>query len=249
MTYRSFLRQSLNHLLACGDYARMSRTARRVRREHLTYLSPKKLVSIESVVKDVLSRGVPGDFVECGVALGGSGIVLASHSQPGRAFLGYDLFGMIPRPGPADPPEAHERFRAIRSGTSAGLGGHKYYGYEDDLLSKVRASFRRFGVPEQPGRVELKPGLFENVLYPDSAIALAHIDSDWYESVSLCLERVYPLLSVGGYIIADDYRDFGGCVRACHEFLARVHDVAIVRTDPHLVLQRHPTIQAVGPVV
>ena len=39
-----------------------------------------------------------------------------------------------------------------------------------------------------------------------------HIDCDWYEPVMLCLERLHPLLSPGGYVIADDYFDWEGRV-------------------------------------
>ena len=46
----------------------------------------------------VAARGVAGDFVECGVALGGAAACIASQLDGARRFLGFDLFGVIPAP-------------------------------------------------------------------------------------------------------------------------------------------------------
>jgi O-methyltransferase len=219
----------------------LSPIARRVKRDRLTYLSAAKLRSLEAAVKRVRAARVPGDFVECGVALGGSGIVLATHMDAGRTFHGYDLFGTIPPPSERDPAEAHERFARISAGEAEGLGeGEEYYGYVDDLYGRVCQSFARHGVAPAPGRVELHRGLFEDTLRLDGAVALAHVDSDWHDPVACCLERIGERLSPGGMIVADDYNDYGGCRTACHEFLAGRDDVRVLRAVPHLVMQRIP---------
>ena len=94
----------------------ISPIARRVKEARLTYLSDGKLDAIERALGDVARRNVPGDFVECGVALGGSAIVIASWMPAGRAFHGYDVFGMIP-PGHGRVPErrARPRHRGARA--------------------------------------------------------------------------------------------------------------------------------------
>jgi asparagine synthase (glutamine-hydrolysing) len=213
--------------------------ARTVKRERLTYLSWPKLASLRQAIDAAIKGRVPGDFLEAGVALGGSGIILASSLDDGRAFHGYDVFGMIPPPGEGDEADAHERFEVISSGGSQGLGGDTYYGYIDDLQARVESAFREHGVPPQPGRVELHAGLFEDALHPPGAVALAHIDSDWYEAVRLCLNRIHERLSPGGSIVVDDYNDYAGCARACHEYLAAQPEMRVERAQPHLVLRRH----------
>ena len=221
--------------------AQLSPTARKVRRERLTYLSAHKLSSLERALRGVLRAGVPGDLVECGVALGGSGIVMARHLEPGRTFHGFDLFGTIPPPGEHDPAEAHERFAAIAAGRARGIGdGDDYYGYVDDLQAKVEQSFAAYGVPAAPGRVELHAGLFEDTLELSRPVALAHVDSDWHDPVACCLERISAVLSPGGLIVVDDYNDYGGCRTASHEFLAGTADFRVRRALPHLILQRIP---------
>ena len=210
--------------------------ARRIRRERLTYLSYTKLRSLRDAAREV--RPVEGVVVECGVALGGSGILLATELAD-REFHGYDVFEQIPAPGPNDPPEAHQRYHVIASGKSKGLGRHTYYGYMTDLSSRVADSFARYGVPVNE-RVHLHKGLFEETLKPEWPIALAHIDCDWYEPVKLCLERIVPRLQTGARVVLDDYFDYGGCKKAVDEFLFSTKEFDIVRNRGHIVLGYAP---------
>lgn len=199
--------------------AQLSPVAKRVRREHLTYLRPERLQVLERCAAEVRRGGVAGDFVECGVALGGSLVLLASVMGPGRELHGYDVFGMIPPPSEHDPPEVHERYAVIVAGESDGIGGDRYYGYEEDLLGRVSATAARYGFPVGD-RVHLHRGLFEDTLHPTGPVALAHIDSDWFEPVDCCLRRIGPLLEPGGLIVLDDYEDYGGCKEAADAFVA-----------------------------
>lgn len=211
---------------------RLSPTARRVRRRRLTYLRPQRLLTLERCAQRVNADGVAGDFVEAGIALGGSAIVLASQMGGGRNFHGYDVFGMIPPPSAKDPPEVHERYEVISSGRSRGLGEDEYYGYRADLYEHVTRTFQEFGL-EVGESIHLHKGLFEDTLHPSGAVALAHVDGDWYEPVDLCLRRLEPHLSPGSVVVLDDYFDYGGCRQAVDEFLTRHSD--------HYVLERMGT--------
>jgi len=212
-------------------------TARRVRRERLTYLSPEKLRSLIAAIRTLNREGVAGDVLEMGVALGGSGILLASLMGE-RAFYGYDVFGLIPPPGKSDSEDAHRRFAKIEKGESRGSKGDLYYGYREDLLCEVRENFRRFGYPEDKTRVHLIEGLFEDTLPLEGpAVALAHIDCDWHDPVKLCIERTGPRISAGGLIILDDYNDYEGCKKATKAFLEKA-PFDVVTLKPHAILRR-----------
>jgi O-methyltransferase len=222
----------------------VSRTARQVLSRNLTYLSPRKLANIEWALAQIRRDEVRGDFVETGVALGGGAIVIAEHLDDFRAFHGYDVFGMIPPPGDSDPPEVHERYRSIAAGDSKGLAGDTYYGYQDDLYDRVAASFQAFGMPVDGRQVCLHRGLFADTLHPVRPIAFAHIDCDWYEPVKLSLQRIFPYLSPGGYLISDDYYDYAGAAQAVDEFrrehadeLQSIRD----RGSEHMILRRRST--------
>jgi O-methyltransferase len=218
----------------------LSRVARAVRKEGLTYLTPSKLARIEACVKDVRARGIPGDLLETGVALGGSAIVIARLLSGDRCFHGYDVFGMIPPPSESDPPEVHDRYAVIASGESDGIDGGSYYGYRDHLYDDVLAAFAAHGVPVDGDRVQLHRGLFEDTLHPDGPVAFAHIDCDWHDPVAMSLARIHPQLSSGGWLVIDDYYAYGGAAKAVDEFRAAHPELAVMDAGgtEHLLLRR-----------
>lgn len=202
--------------------------ARSVRAEGLTYLDTEKFRRIEIALSELNRDQVPGAFVEFGIALGGSAIVIATAAK-GRGFHGFDVFGMIPEPtSDKDDAKSKERYTAIKSGQSKGLKGDIYYGYRPDLYSEVCESFARHGVPVDDKMISLHKGLFEES-WPKASIrsiALAHLDCDWYDPVKYCLSAVADKLSQGGAIVIDDYYAYGGCKAAVDEFLASRQDFA-----------------------
>jgi asparagine synthase (glutamine-hydrolysing) len=162
---------------------------------------------------------VPGCFLEAGCALGGSAIMLAASKATDRALRVYDVFGTIPPPTEKDGVDVHDRYRTIAAGEAAGFHGELYYGYQQGLKDKVAAAFAEFGYPCKDHHIVLVEGLFEDTLRPAESVALAHIDGDWYESVKVCLERIWPVLSPGGVMVIDDYDAWSGCRTAVDEFL------------------------------
>lgn len=217
---------------------RLSDVARAVQTRKLTYLSSQRLLSLQKWLRTIKRKGVKGDFVECGIALGGSAILIASELDGMRRFCGYDVFGMIPPPSAPDDPKSMQRYDVIKSGRAQGIGGGTYYGYLDNLYDRVRQSFESFGLPVDGNRISLKKGLFEDTLHfdPDEHVAFAHIDCDWYEPVKLSLNRIHPALSSAAVIILDDYNDWGGCRRATVEYLKAHPDVSIAAETPHAIL-------------
>lgn len=196
------------------------RTVRRVRRERLTYLGRDALGDLWDRVTELEQEARRGVVIETGCALGGSAIVLAKAKRRARQMYVYDVFGMIPPPSDSDGPDVQARYEAIASGRSAGIGGDRYYGYEDDLLGSVRSSFERFGLPVERANVHLVKGRYEDTLRVDEPVALAHVDCDWYESVHVCLDRIWPRLAEGGVLVVDDYDEWSGCRLAVDEYFA-----------------------------
>jgi O-methyltransferase len=237
MTTLSRMRQRLTTRL---NRLRLPAVAREVKRQRLTYLSDAKFLSLRQVVREIARKGIPGDFVEYGIALGGSAVYLVSETGARRHFRGYDVFAMIPAPGERDDDTSKRRYEVIRSGQSKGIGGDPYYGYQQDLFGRVCKTFESFGYPVDGVKVVLHRGLFEQTVRfaPTDQVALAHIDCDWYDPVRLCLERTADVLPRGGFLILDDYNDYGGCRKAADEFLAADPRFELVRTLPHAVLRR-----------
>ena len=209
-----------------------------IRSAHLTYCGFPKLENISAAVGRVIREGIAGDFVEAGVALGGSAILLARLKSPDVTLRLYDVFAMIPPPGEEDGQDAHRRYEVIRSGASEGLGPNTYYGYMDSLMEKVLANLTAWGLSCREHRIELIPGLFENTLYPPGPIAFAHIDCDWYASVKTCIDRIVPLLARGGIIVFDDYGSYSGCRKAVDELMGNRPDLEMIFHQRSIGLRR-----------
>ena len=208
-----------------------------VRSAKITYLPVGALNDLFSAAVEADGENRPGCFLEAGCALGGSAVVLTTAKDPGRPFFVHDVFGMIPPPTDEDGDDIHQRYEKITSGNAVGIGGGTYYGYETDLLQKVDATFTRFDVPVEENAVTLVKGLFQDTIVGDEPVALAHIDGDWYQSVSTCLERIGPRLPPGGVMVIDDYFYWSGCRKAVDEFLAAHPDEYTTRrrTRLHIV--------------
>jgi asparagine synthase (glutamine-hydrolysing) len=224
-------------------YLRLSKVSRAVRREGLTYLSPVKLHQMERELARINRAQVPGDVAEFGLALGGSGIVLASLKGKRRHFHGFDVFGMIPPPNSAkDGAKSAARYEEIVSGKSSGIQGKEYYGYRNDLYEAVQDSFRKMGEPIDGVTNVLHQGLFEDS-WPKAAdainqLALVHIDCDWYDPVIYCLTQTATRLAPGGAIIIDDYFAYPGAKSATDEFLARNPAFVVTGRNRHLIMQK-----------
>ena len=199
-----------------------------IRRAHLTYCGPPKLENVSRAIDRIVREGVRGDFIEAGVALGGSAVLMASLKPPVATLHLYDVFGMIPPPGDQDGDDAHRRYDVIKSGASAGLGSDLYYGYVDSLQQKVLMNLERWGLSCQSDRIELHAGLFQDTLYPSGPVAFAHIDCDWYESVTVCIGRILPALARGGIMVFDDYQSYSGCKKAVDQLIRERPDLETI---------------------
>lgn len=214
----SFIKRVYIKLRRLIFWSRTDRIIDKVVTLRLTYLSKKALIQLSSCVKTIEKNKIPGIIIETGCALGGSAILIALQKAKHRNFKVFDSFGMMPEPSEFDEEDVHNRFEVIKGGESKGIGDDLYYGYESDLLQKVKANFSQFGVDTETESIDLIKGFYEDVLIVDEPVALAHIDCDWYESVKVSLERITPHLVKGGYLIIDDYYRYSGCTKAVNEY-------------------------------
>lgn len=167
-----------------------------------------RLRGLYGAVQHVVTRGIPGDVVECGTARGGSaalmGLTLKSLGARRTLWL-FDTFEGLPPPSAADPDRA---IAELYTGMFRG-------GYEE-----VRALLERFRILEDSRMVK---GLFQDTLPTAEvgAVAVLHLDGDWYESILVCLEHLYDRVTPGGVIQFDDYGHWEGARKAVDEFLDR----------------------------
>jgi len=178
-----------------------------------TMLGAERLHSLYSLAKQICNSPLEGDFVECGVAAGGSTLLLAlvikRHSRVARKLWSFDTFEGMP------PPTALDRSITGLSAQGTNWGA----GTCSSPLAYVADHLSRYGVAEL---VELQKGLFRDTLpglkENEIQISLLHMDGDWFESTSDILTHAYDQVLPGGFIQIDDYGHWTGCRKAVDEF-------------------------------
>ena len=153
----------------------ISETIHFLRNNALTYCGrPGKLETVHEAVKRVEAGAVPGIFLEAGVAMGGSAIVIAKTKSRARELRLYDVFEMLPPPAENDDPKSHEVYRNFVSGSVTGTVDRNYVAHLADLLSFTRENMRRTGVDPETENIRFVKGLYENTLWVDEPVAFAH---------------------------------------------------------------------------
>ena len=166
---------------------------------------------VQACVENVLAANVPGDFIETGVWRGGMTILmralLAVYGVTDRRVWVADSFQGLPAPNvdkyPADRDVALQTIEELRVS-----------------LDQVRSHFDRYGLLDD--QVRFLPGWFRDTLptAPIDKLALIRLDGDMYESTTDALSALYPKLSLGGYVIVDDYGAVLACRQAVHDYRA-----------------------------
>ena len=173
-----------------------------------TGIDVEGLNNIRECCEDVILNSVPGDFLEAGVWQGGASIfaagVFKAHSQNDRRVLVLDSFQGMPKANFACSKET------VDYSDLTGLAVS---------LNEVMENFSRFGVLEF---AQFIPGWLKDTLpgLECPEIAVLRLDNDYYESTKLCIDHLYDAVSVGGWIIVDDYDCVPGCNTAIDEFLS-----------------------------
>ena len=195
----------------------------------MTYLTKLKLLDLARSLESINKKNISGSIVECGVGLGGSSILLEKVNFQKRDLLMYDVFGMIPPPTVEDESDSRIRYAEIANLRSPGIGGNLYYGYEQDLINKVKSNFEKFSIDTKEKHIKFIVGDVRSTLeLGNMKIALAHIDLDWYEGVKVALVKLWGNLSPGGLLIVDDYWAYKGCKNATDEFLKSIPNQFVI---------------------
>jgi len=174
-----------------------------------TMIGVKRMDNLQFCVESVLQESVPGDLIETGVWRGGACIfmrgILKAYGIHDRTVWVADSFAGLPPPDegkyPADAGDKHHTLTSVAVG-----------------LEQVKANFERYGLLDD--QVRFLKGWFKDTLptAPIPCLAVARLDGDMYESTMDGLKHTYPKLSVGGYLIVDDYGVVRGCKQAVDDY-------------------------------
>jgi hypothetical protein len=202
-----------------------------------TAQTPDAATALIRAVEYVLDAGIEGDFVECGVFMGASVVLMArtllKRNVSDRKIWLYDTFEGMPEPSEKDVFYDGTRLLDIwkRKKRPNSIGSDDVYGPEE----KVEENCRRTGYPRN--NLIFVKGLVEDMI-PERApgkIALLRLDTDYYASTKHELEHLYPRLVKGGVLIIDDYGAHKGSQLATDEYI-REHNLRLFlcRVNEHV---------------
>ena len=163
-----------------------------------------RLQNVLELTQRAIDEGIPGDLIETGVWRGGCCIlmrgVLAANLVTNRKVYVADSFAGLPPPNTGKFP------------LDKGLKLHKMPELAVSL-DEVKANFDRYGLLDD--QIVFLKGFFSNTLptLQAESFAVIRLDGDMYESTYVALECLYPKLSVGGFVIIDDY----GAIKQCRD--------------------------------
>jgi hypothetical protein len=159
--------------------------------------------------------GKPGDFMECGVAGGGTSLMLAlllEREGSDKRVWCCDSFEGLPAPD--------RQFDKEYAPGEFAVG-----------QDKVESLLEEHGVRD---RCVLVPGWFQDTLSnldPDLVLSLLHIDCDLYRPALVCMAHLLPRVPAGGVVVFDDYLDGSdGMFQALNAHALKVN--AIIRVGP-----------------
>lgn len=173
----------------------------------ISMIGLKRLDNIEKCAIDIFERKIEGDFIETGVWKGGACVFMADlikkYNEKRNVYV-CDSFEGLPMPEPdkypADAGDIHFTFDYLKAD-----------------LEMVTDNFRRYGVLGD--NIKFIKGWFCDTMptLEIDKIAMLRLDGDMYSSTWDVLEALYHKLSIGGYLIVDDYA-LNGCRKAIEDF-------------------------------
>jgi hypothetical protein len=173
-----------------------------------TMVGMQRLENVQNCVEAVLRDKVEGDFIETGVWRGGCVIfmrgLLQAYGDDQRSVYVADSFEGLPAPDaeayPAD--EGDDTYTKTQLAIP---------------LHVVQRNFKMYGLLD--GRVRFLKGWFKDTLptLVGKTWSIIRLDGDMYESTMDALVNLYPGLSIGGYVIIDDYA-LASCRQAVDDY-------------------------------
>lgn len=170
--------------------------------------------TIALLAKEIRANHVSGNVAEIGVS---EGILAAKINAlfPDRTLYLFDTYSGLPE---------QDRIRAEQQGWGEKLYALSEHGTPEEEVLNI--------MPHKEKCV-IKKGYFPDSFDVKEKLAFVSLDLDFYETTKKGLEKVYPQLSEGGYIMVHDYNNlaFTETHNAVTEFCRENHVVCVPVPD------------------
>jgi hypothetical protein len=176
-----------------------------------------RMNQLHTALDTIRLENVEGDIVETGIWRGGAVIFAASYLKifgiTSKRVYGCDSFEGLPKPDPKYPIDAGDEHSKIRVLAVS--------------IQEVERNVLKYGLDFS--QIELVKGWFVDTLtsLKVESISILRLDGDMYSSTIQALEALYHKVSVGGYVIIDDY-----CLRGARE---AIHDFFKEKSLPKII--------------
>jgi hypothetical protein len=167
-----------------------------------------RMDNIQHCMTTILKENIEGDFIETGVWRGGACIFMRGflnvNGVNDRRVWVADSFEGLPKPDedkyPKDIGDPHHTFDFLRV-----------------PLEEVQENFKKYDLLDE--KVCFLKGWFKDTLpnAPIQKLAILRLDGDMYGSTMDSLRNLYTKVSIGGFIIVDDF-SLPGCNAAVIDF-------------------------------
>ena len=170
-----------------------------------------RMNNLKICVESVIQERIPGDLLEAGVWRGGASIfmraILKAYGITDRVVWLADSFKGLPAPDV-------NKYPADKTSRL-----HEYH-HLAVSLDEVQRNFQKYDLLDS--QVKFLSGFFSETLprAPIDQLAVLRLDGDMYESTMDTLVNLHPKVSVGGYVIVDDYGSIPACRQAVTDFRA-----------------------------
>lgn len=173
-----------------------------------TMVGLPRLSNFQWCIEQAILNNIEGDVIETGVWRGGSCILAAAvlkEQNSDKKIYVADSFEGLPKPESqysADDNDPHHTIEFLKVS-----------------LPEVKKNFEKYGLLSD--NVVFIKGFFKDSLkeVPFEKLSVLRLDGDMYSSTIEVLEALYDKLSVGGYLIIDDFF-LPACKKAVEDFRA-----------------------------
>lgn len=199
-----------------------------------TMVTKGRVLDLEKELKRIVTENISGDFVECGTYRGGLAALMLEYltdNNLAKTLYIYDTFQGMSEPTEIDVSIKNEiaidEFLSKKNDeTNCAEWCKATIDVVESTLNIVTNEYQKY-TKFIVGKVE------DTMLYEahlPTEISILRLDTDWYESTKIELEKLYHRVVSGGVIIVDDYDYWNGQKQAVDEFFSKINS-ATFRTE------------------
>jgi len=192
-----------------------------------TQLKFAGLCQVYDHIQEINKKGIEGSIVERGSGRGGCSSFMGhinKKSGKERKLWLFDSFEGLSEP-------TKEDFHGIVKGDEAVKKNYLEVGEEETC-----EALRQFGL-DKSENIKVVKGWFEESLpkvkKDIGSIGILRLDADLYEPTKYCLDELFPMVSKGGIVIIDDYKNWVGSRKALYNYFVENNISPYIQIYPY----------------